>query len=68
MSLLVAYHSPDTGASQLIADKKIELKCGGEIERFTPTGLKFTDGTVLEADVVVFATGRALLSFPLSDS
>jgi len=47
----------DTGASQLIADKKIKLKVGGEIERFTSSGLKFTDGTILDVDVVVFATG-----------
>ncbi|KAF5382247.1 hypothetical protein D9757_008944 [Collybiopsis confluens] len=50
-------HYIDVGASQLIVDGKIKLKTGSAIERFTPTGLKFEDGTELEADVVVFATG-----------
>ncbi|KAL1746643.1 hypothetical protein HDZ31DRAFT_81031 [Schizophyllum fasciatum] len=47
----------DVGASQLIIDGKIKLKSGPQIESFTPTGLKFDDGSELPADVVVFATG-----------
>ncbi|KAF9459685.1 hypothetical protein BDZ94DRAFT_1380914 [Collybia nuda] len=47
----------DTGGSQLIVDGKIKVKSGPQIERFSPDGLKFDDGTDLEADVVVFATG-----------
>ncbi|KAF8196444.1 hypothetical protein BJ912DRAFT_955187 [Pholiota molesta] len=47
----------DTGGSQLIAEKKIKLKSDSEIERFTETGLKFKNGTELDADVVLFATG-----------
>ncbi|KAF9459687.1 hypothetical protein BDZ94DRAFT_1171175 [Collybia nuda] len=47
----------DTGGSQLIADGKIKIKSGGEIETFTEDGLKFDDGSELKADVVVFATG-----------
>ncbi|KAG6860938.1 hypothetical protein C0995_005768 [Termitomyces sp. Mi166 len=47
----------DTGASQLIADGKIKLKHGSQLERFTETGLKFEDGSELPADVVIFATG-----------
>ncbi|KZT62302.1 FAD/NAD(P)-binding domain-containing protein [Calocera cornea HHB12733] len=47
----------DVGASQLIVDGKIGLKNGCEIDRFTPTGVQFTDGTELPADLVVFATG-----------
>jgi hypothetical protein len=56
----------DVGACQMIVDGKIKLKNNTEIERFTPTGLKFKDGSELEADVVLFATGCAHLSFPLS--
>ncbi|KIK57866.1 hypothetical protein GYMLUDRAFT_45704 [Collybiopsis luxurians FD-317 M1] len=50
-------HYIDVGASQLISDGKIKLKNGGAIERFTPTGLKFKDGSDLEGDVIIFATG-----------
>ena len=52
----------DTGASELIADRKIKLKTGGEIEQFTQNGLKFTDGMTLDADVIVFATGHVTFS------
>ncbi|KAI6115926.1 hypothetical protein F5141DRAFT_1212525 [Pisolithus sp. B1] len=47
----------DDGASQKIIDGKIKLKADGHIARFTPTGLLFEDGSTLDADVVVFATG-----------
>ncbi|KIK79465.1 hypothetical protein PAXRUDRAFT_161238 [Paxillus rubicundulus Ve08.2h10] len=47
----------DTGASQHIIDGGIKIKSGSPIERFTETGLKFADGSELEADIVVFATG-----------
>ncbi|KAF8965605.1 FAD/NAD(P)-binding domain-containing protein [Flammula alnicola] len=47
----------DTGGSKLIADGKIKLKTDSEIESFTETGLKFKNGTELDADVVLFATG-----------
>ncbi|MBA2415676.1 MAG: NAD(P)/FAD-dependent oxidoreductase [Geodermatophilaceae bacterium] len=65
----------DVGASQLIADGKIKIKQGVEIERFTSTGVEFTDGTELPADIVVLATGyenmresaRALLGDAVAD-
>ncbi|KIK22727.1 hypothetical protein PISMIDRAFT_679944 [Pisolithus microcarpus 441] len=47
----------DVGASQKIIDGKIKLKTDGHIARFTPTGLLFEDGSTLDADVVIFATG-----------
>lgn len=47
----------DTGASQLIADGKIKLKSGPKIERLTEHTIVFDDGTELQADVIVFATG-----------
>ncbi|KAF8893478.1 hypothetical protein BD779DRAFT_1759690 [Infundibulicybe gibba] len=47
----------DTGASGLIADGKIKLKSKSQIESFTENGIKFDDGSELQVDVVVFATG-----------
>ena len=47
----------DVGASPLIADGSIKIKQGQQISEVLPNGLKFADGTVLEADEIVFATG-----------
>ncbi|KAG6375656.1 hypothetical protein JVT61DRAFT_3226 [Boletus reticuloceps] len=47
----------DTGTSSHIINGDIKLKNGSAIERFTKKGLKFADGTELEADIVIFATG-----------
>ncbi|KAG1751336.1 FAD/NAD(P)-binding domain-containing protein [Suillus paluster] len=66
----------DFGASQMIVDGKIKLKSDGPISHFTQTGLLFEDGSILDADVVVFATGyadaraayRALLRSPCMTS
>ncbi|KZO98462.1 dimethylaniline monooxygenase [Calocera viscosa TUFC12733] len=55
-------HYIDVGASALIIDGKIKMKAGVPITSFTPTGLSFEDGTTLDADVVVFATGYNLQS------
>lgn len=49
-------HYLDVGCCQKIIDGSITVK-GGEIECYTPTGLKFTDGSTLDADVIVWATG-----------
>ena len=49
--------SIDTGTSKHVINGDIKLKNGSAIERFTEKGLKFADGTELEADIVVFATG-----------
>ncbi|KAI0294206.1 hypothetical protein BC826DRAFT_1012963 [Russula brevipes] len=55
----------DVGASQLIIDGKIKLKNDAQISRFTQNGLEFTDGSALDADVVVFATGYGDARTPL---
>jgi thioredoxin reductase len=47
----------DVGASQLIIDGKIKVKQGQEISEIIPHGLRFADGSELEADEIVFATG-----------
>lgn len=52
----------DVGACQKIIDGKIKLKNGTEIERYTPKGLRFKDGSEIEADVILFATGCVYLS------
>ncbi|EFC86794.1 NAD(P)/FAD-dependent oxidoreductase [Parafrankia sp. EUN1f] len=46
----------DVGSAQYIIDGKIAV-AHGEIRRFVPEGLELADGTVLEADIVVLATG-----------
>jgi cation diffusion facilitator CzcD-associated flavoprotein CzcO len=47
----------DVGASQLIIDGKIKVKQGQEISQILPNGLEFADGSKLEADEIIFATG-----------
>ncbi|KAJ5519723.1 hypothetical protein N7463_000176 [Penicillium fimorum] len=47
----------DVGASQMIVDGKIKVKQGQEIAEVLPRGLKFADGSEIEADEIVFATG-----------
>lgn len=47
----------DVGASQLIIDGEIKVKSGTEIERLTPTGIRFADGSGIPADVIIQSTG-----------
>ena len=47
----------DVGASSLIVDGKIAVKQGNEIAEIIPHGIRFSDGSTLEADEIVFATG-----------
>ncbi|OKL62252.1 hypothetical protein UA08_02479 [Talaromyces atroroseus] len=47
----------NVGTSKLIIDRKIRIKQGQEITRILPHGIEFADGSVLEADEIVFATG-----------
>ena len=47
----------DVGASKLIADGTIKVKQGQEISEVLPHGLRFQDGSELQADEVVLATG-----------
>lgn len=47
----------DVGASKLIAEGKIKVKHGQEIAEILPRGIRFADGSELEADEIVFATG-----------
>ncbi|KAK1991009.1 FAD/NAD(P)-binding domain-containing protein [Colletotrichum falcatum] len=47
----------DVGCSRLIADGAVKVKGGQEIAEVLPGGLRFADGSELEADEIVFATG-----------
>jgi putative flavoprotein involved in K+ transport len=47
----------DVGCSQLIIDGEIKVKSGFDIERLTEGGIRFVDGTEIDADVVIQATG-----------
>jgi cation diffusion facilitator CzcD-associated flavoprotein CzcO len=47
----------DVGCSQLLIDREVGLIQFSDIASFTSTGLQLEDGSVLEADAVVFATG-----------
>jgi putative flavoprotein involved in K+ transport len=46
----------DVGASELVANGSIKLK-NGAIERVTESGLAMQDGSELDADLIVWATG-----------
>jgi putative flavoprotein involved in K+ transport len=47
----------DVGACELVGNGSIKLKSGMTVERLDEHAVVLTDGTVLPADVVVYATG-----------
>jgi len=47
----------DVGCSKLIAERKIKIKQGQDIDHFDETGMVFKDGSRLDADIIVLATG-----------
>jgi len=47
----------DVGASELIADGRIKLCAGVEVDRLTEDAVVLGDGRELKADLVVYATG-----------
>jgi len=50
-------HYLDVGVSAKIAQGLIKIKSDSLPARFTERGLQFHDGSVLDADIIVFATG-----------
>jgi putative flavoprotein involved in K+ transport len=52
-----AGYTIDVGASQLIVDGNIKLKSPVEIQRIAQQSVLLSDGTVLPADLIVYATG-----------
>ena len=47
----------DVGASELVANGDIKLKSGVDVKRITESGIEFSDGSSLDADLIVMATG-----------
>jgi putative flavoprotein involved in K+ transport len=47
----------DVGASELVADGRIKLKSGVGVDHITETSVVLSDGGVLPADLIVYATG-----------
>ena len=47
----------DVGASELVANGDVKLKSGVEIEEIGEDGVRFSDGSELPADLIVYATG-----------
>ena len=47
----------DVGASQLIINGEVKVRSGVEIERLTETGIQLSDGSTLEADLIIQCTG-----------
>ncbi|KAI0752533.1 FAD/NAD-P-binding domain-containing protein [Daedaleopsis nitida] len=47
----------DKGGADLIADGRIKVRSGVSVDRLTKTGVALSDGSELEADIVVYATG-----------
>jgi cation diffusion facilitator CzcD-associated flavoprotein CzcO len=50
-------HYIDVGVSRKVADGLIKVKSDALITGFNEQGLAFDDGSTLEADVIIFATG-----------
>ena len=56
----------DVGASQLIIDGKIKL-ANGQVTEVVPDGVVLADGTKLEADLIVYATGYGSMNGWVAD-
>ena len=54
---LLTLHQLDVGPSEMVADGRIKLKSDSELDKFTESGVRFEDGSHLEADVIIIATG-----------
>ena len=52
----------DVGASELVANGSIKLKSGVAVERLTESGVEFNDGSSLDADLIVLATGYSSMN------
>lgn len=56
----------DVGASELVADGEIKL-AHGQVDHLTRSSVVLTDGTELEADLVVYATGYGSMNGWVAD-
>jgi hypothetical protein len=50
-------HYVDVGGTKLIEEGKVGVKAGVEPVAYTATGLRFSDGSALDADAIVWCTG-----------
>ncbi len=57
----------DVGASERVANGSVKLRSGVGIERINPRSVTLTDGTELEADLPVYATGYGSMNPFLAD-
>ncbi|MFM2034897.1 MAG: hypothetical protein RL459_162 [Pseudomonadota bacterium] len=57
----------DVGASELVANGSIKLKSGVNFAHINPKSVTLTDGTELEADLIVYATGYGSMNQWLAD-
>ena len=56
----------DVGAADLVAEGKVKL-VKGQVAEFTEAGVRLDDGTELEADLVVLATGYRSMNTGVAD-
>ena len=57
----------DVGASELVANGSVKLKSGVTIEKIKPKSVVLSDGTELDADLIVYATGYGSMNKWLAD-
>lgn len=57
----------DVGASELVANGSVKLKSGVTIETIKPKSVVLSDGTELDADLIVYATGYGSMNKWLAD-
>ncbi|KIW36784.1 uncharacterized protein PV06_11070 [Exophiala oligosperma] len=57
LNIRLGGHYIDVGTSAKISNGLIKVKSDAAVVAFTEHGLAFSDGTTLDADVIVFATG-----------
>lgn len=50
-------HYVDVGGTKLLEEGKVGVKAGVEPVAYTPNGLRFSDGTCIDADAIVWCTG-----------
>ncbi|KAK0482195.1 hypothetical protein IW261DRAFT_1417804 [Armillaria novae-zelandiae] len=57
----------DVGCAELIISGRVKVKQGVELQRYLSDGVVFTDGSKLDADVVIYATGYHNIRDTLKD-
>ena len=57
----------DVGASELVANGSVKLKSGVDIQKIKPHSVVLSDGSELDADLLVYATGYGSMNNQLVD-